>query len=119
MKREKVLKGTTTKIKTGCGSTFITLNLKKDLPFELFIRMGKSGGCASANCEALGRTISLALQAGVEIKSLVKNLGGICCQNSIEVDGDKVTSCADAIARVLKMYIEENKIVATAAPEKN
>ena len=108
-KRDKVLNGSTTKIKTGCGSVFVTVNLKKDLPFELFVRMGKSGGCAASNCEALGRTISLALQAGVEIKQLVKNLSGICCHSPIVYEGENVSSCADAIARVLKMHETEKK----------
>jgi ribonucleoside-diphosphate reductase alpha chain len=108
-KRDKVLNGSTTKIKTGCGSLFITVNIKKDIPYEVFLRMGKSGGCASASCEALGRVISLALQSGVEPKSLIKNLSGVCCSSPIVYEGESVTSCSDAISKVLKMQFTEKK----------
>ena len=106
-KRAKVLTGSTTKIKTGCGSLFVTVNTKKDVPFEVFLRMGKSGGCASSSCESLGRVISLALQAGVEMKSLIKNLSGVSCHSPVMFEGENVTSCADAIAKVLKMHLIE------------
>jgi ribonucleoside-diphosphate reductase alpha chain len=108
-RRPKILSGNTSKIKTGCGSTFITLNKKGEILWEVFIRIGKSGGCASANCEALGRVISLALQAGVEVKSLIKNLEGICCHSPTVYEGVNVTSCADAIAKILKEHLEKSE----------
>jgi ribonucleoside-diphosphate reductase alpha chain len=121
MKRGKVLKGSTYKKQTGCGSIFVTINTKKEgePPWEIFIRMGKSGGCASSQAESLGRTISLALQAGIDIKQLIKNLAGICCHSPAGQDADKVTSCADAISKVLKIHMEENVQAAINEPKKD
>jgi ribonucleoside-diphosphate reductase alpha chain len=109
MRRPKKLSGTTQELVTGCGKIFITINTKNDLPYELFAVMGKGGGCASSQCEALGRTISLALKASVPVKDLIKHLAGISCHMPSGVNEDKVLSCADAIAKCLKLFEEENK----------
>ncbi len=103
--------GITDRLNTGCGRIFVTINSKNNLPFEVFIRLGKGGGCGSSQCEALGRTISLALKYGVPVEELIKHLSGISCHaptGTVE-NGDRVLSCADAISQCLKMYIEDNK----------
>lgn len=114
-RRSKVLRGETHKIKTGCGNLFVTINSKADsIPFEILLRIGKSGGCAASQCEALGRTISLAFQHDVPIKKIIKHLAGISCQAPIGTaeGGDRVMSCADAISICLKAYMVENEAAA-------
>ena len=45
------------------GTLFVTLNLRDDYPFEVFITVGKAGSDLEADAQALGRTISLFLRA--------------------------------------------------------
>lgn len=102
--RPAVLEGKTYEIRTGCGNSFITVSMLNSKPFELIARLGKGGGCASSQCEALGRVISEALQAGVPVEKLTKHLIGIQCHVPHGTDENAVTSCADAIGKVLKKY---------------
>ncbi|WP_413877291.1 vitamin B12-dependent ribonucleotide reductase, partial [Albidovulum sp.] len=52
--RPKALKGWTYQMQTGCGPLYVTVNEDKAGLFELFTTMGKAGGCASSQCEAIG-----------------------------------------------------------------
>lgn len=48
---------------TDIGNAHITLSTDKDdLPFEVFVRVGKAGSDIAAYNEAIGRLVSLALQ---------------------------------------------------------
>ena len=70
MKRErpKALKGWTYQMQTGCGPLYITINEDNSGLFEVFTTMGKAGGCAASQCEAIGRMVSLAWRSGVQAK---------------------------------------------------
>ncbi|MCM8756677.1 MAG: vitamin B12-dependent ribonucleotide reductase, partial [Candidatus Omnitrophica bacterium] len=101
--RPEVIMGTTTKVTTGCGNLYVTINQDTDGNFfEVFTQMGKAGGCAASQLEALGRLISLALRGGIEIKVIIEQLKGIRCPSPSWANGKKIFSCADAIARVLE-----------------
>lgn len=105
--RPQKLIGETYQIKTGCGQLYVTVNENDGLPYELLPTMGKSGGCASAQLDCIGRLISYSLQNGGQIASIIKLLSGISCHSSITVNGEKVLSCADAIAKILMLYFDE------------
>ncbi|MBU4376736.1 MAG: TSCPD domain-containing protein, partial [Candidatus Omnitrophica bacterium] len=109
--RGMVTYGTTTKISTGCGNLYVTMNndgLGK--PFEVFMQMGKAGGCAMSQLEAIGRLASLALRSGVNVSSIVDQLRGIRCPSpSWEKGGGRIFSCSDAIARVVERRMSEVK----------
>jgi ribonucleoside-diphosphate reductase alpha chain len=101
--RPEVIIGTTTKVATGCGNLYVTINIDEDgKPFELFTQMGKAGGCAASQLEALGRMVSLAFRAGVEVKSIIEQLRNIRCPSPSWEKGQRIFSCADAIARVIE-----------------
>ena len=101
--RPEVITGTTTKVATGCGNLYVTINSDEEgKPFELFTQMGKAGGCAASQLEAVGRLVSLAFRSGIEVKSIIEQLRNIRCPSPSWEKGKRIFSCADAIARVVE-----------------
>ncbi len=108
--RPNVTTGTTTKIATGCGSLYVTINEdEKGSPFEAFMSMGKAGGCAMSQLEAIGRLVSLALRSGIDTHSIIEQLRGIRCPSPSWEKGGRIFSCSDAIARVIERRIQDAK----------
>jgi ribonucleoside-diphosphate reductase alpha chain len=105
--RPKIVTGATTKIETGCGKMYVTINEDEEgHPFEVFSQMGKAGGCAAAESEALTRLLSLALRSGIAIESILKQLRGISCPSPHMLPGGiRVSSCPDAIAKAVESYL--------------
>jgi len=101
--RPEVILGTTTKVATGCGNLYVTINLdERGKAFELFTQMGKAGGCAASQLEAIGRLVSLAFRSSIEVKSIIEQLRNIRCPSPSWEKGQRIFSCADAIARVIE-----------------
>jgi len=113
-KRPKVTTGVTERVNTGCGYIYVTVNFDSQGISEVFSTLGKAGGCAAAQLEAISRLTSLALRSGIDIDSIVKQLRGIRCPSIAWEQGHAILSCADAIASVLEKYIREK----TATKEK-
>jgi len=118
--RPEVIIGTTTKVSTGCGNLYVTINVDEEgNPFELFTQMGKAGGCAASQLEAIGRLVSLGFRSGIEVKAIIEQLRNIRCPSPSWEKGQRIFSCADAIARVIEkrlVNIQAVKVVAEAVP---
>jgi len=105
--RPEVLPGRTRKLKTGCGNIFITITTEDGRPFELFAKHGKAGVCSQAQCEAIGRLASLAFRSDVDPREIEKQLAGITCHAPFGFGEGKVLSCADAIARAVRLELAD------------
>jgi len=116
-KRPKVTRGVTERVSTGCGYIYVTINFDKQGICEVFSTLGKAGGCAAAQLEAISRLISLALRSGMDLSSVVRQLRGIRCPSIAWEQGHAILSCADAIASVLEKYIKEEGITDSKVPE--
>ena len=96
-------------LKTGCGDLHILINFKGKDIVRIIPVMGKAGGCASAQLSAIGDILTLAFKEKIDCERIVKVLGGIYCMNTMGIGDDKVTSCSDAIAQAIKLFMEEKK----------
>jgi ribonucleoside-diphosphate reductase alpha chain len=102
--RNEVIVGATRKMTTGCGSLYVTINEDSNGLFEVFAAMGKSGGCAASQTEAVSRLISLALRSGIDKAQIIKQLKGVRCPNQAWEKGGRIYSCADAIAKAIERH---------------
>jgi ribonucleoside-diphosphate reductase alpha chain len=110
--RPQALKGWTYQMQTGCGPLYVTINEDDKGVFELFTTMGKAGGCAASQSEAMGRLISLAWRSGtIEAKQVMKQLRGISCHCPTGFGDNKILSCADAVAVAIQKHIDDHTVV--------
>ncbi|MGH7541034.1 MAG: vitamin B12-dependent ribonucleotide reductase, partial [Gemmatimonadota bacterium] len=115
--RPAVLRGHTRQIESPLGHMYVTINEDdQGRPFEVFVALGKAGGAAMADAEAIGRLISLALRSGVSLRDLHKQLRGISSDRAVGLGPSKVLSSPDAIAQVIEKYLEEKEGVQQSLP---
>ncbi len=101
--RPDLITGSTRAMMTGCGKMYITINEDTGGPFEVFGNMGKAGGCAASQTEAVARLISLALRSGIPAEHIIRQLKGISCHMPAWAPGGgKILSCADAFGKALE-----------------
>ena len=101
--RPSVTAGVTEKIKIGCGTLYVSVNADDKGICEVFTNTGRAGGCSSQS-EATARLISISLRSGISVDAIIEQIKGIRCPACIRREGVNVTSCPDAIARVIKKY---------------
>ena len=106
--RPRALKGWTHQMQTGCGPLYVTINEDNTGLFELFTTMGKAGGCAASQSEAIGRMVSLAWRSGIQARQVVKQLLGISCHCPSGFGDNRVLSCADAVAKAIQAHMIAN-----------
>jgi len=103
--RPATLRGTTRRMPSPLGDLYVTINEDETgKPFELFATLGKAGGAAMADAEAIGRLISLALRSGIPIMDIHRQLAGISCDRAVGFGPNKVLSVPDAIAQAIAQH---------------
>jgi ribonucleoside-diphosphate reductase alpha chain len=103
--RPDKLRGTTHRLETPLGTMFVNITEDdKNQPFEVFITLGKAGGSAMADAEAMGRLISLALRSGIPIMEVHRQLRGISSDRAVGLGPNKVLSVPDAIGIALEQW---------------
>ncbi len=108
--RPAVTFGVTERVKTGEGTLYVTINEDETGICEVFSTIGKAGGNAAAQSEAISRLISLTLRSGIEPREIVKHLKGISGPTPVwSGDGGQILSTPDAIGKVLERYIENRE----------
>ena len=113
--RQDVIHGSTRKIRTGCGNLYVTVNEDEEGNlFEIFNQIGKAGGCAASQSEAIGRLVSLAFRSGIEPEDVARQLKGISCHMPVWYREGKVLSCSDAVAKAIEWHLQEKRKVKVA-----
>jgi len=108
--RPGMLRGRTMKMNSPLGDLYVTINEDETgRPFEMFCTLGKAGGAAMADSEAIGRLISLSLRSGIPITAVRDQLRGISCDRAVGLGPNKVLSAPDAIAQAIERYLEEKE----------
>jgi ribonucleoside-diphosphate reductase alpha chain len=103
--RPEVTHGITQRLETGCGHMYVTINTDDRGACEVFVQMGKVGGCASAQLEAIARLSSLAMRSNIKVESIIRQLKGIRCQSPMWHKGKMITSCGDAVGQALEQFL--------------
>jgi ribonucleoside-diphosphate reductase alpha chain len=112
--RPDKLRGTTHRLETPLGTMFVNITEdEKGQPFEVFITLGKAGGSAMADAEAMGRLISLALRSGIPIMEVHRQLRGISSDRAVGLGPNKVLSVPDAIGIALEQWWRDKQGVQT------
>lgn len=110
--RVRITQGKTYKYKMACGNLYVTVNEDEEGICEVFTALGRAGGCPSQS-EAVSRTISAALRAGVSVESLVEQLQGIRCHACLRLIGKHGRehidglSCPDIISKAIRNFMNE------------
>ncbi|MBI5445578.1 MAG: TSCPD domain-containing protein [Deltaproteobacteria bacterium] len=121
--RPQALSGRTYQMRTGCGPLYVTINEDEHGLFEVFTTMGKAGGCAASQCEAIGRLVSLAWRSGLGAEPIVRQLRGISCHKPSGFGEERVLSCADALSLAVQRHrqpgaaVEQHVSPGGACPE--
>ena len=89
----------------------MTINEDEQGLFEVFTTMGKAGGCAASQCEAIGRLVSMGWRSGLDPEPVVRQLRGISCHKPSGFGPNRVASCADALAIALHTHLEPEKVI--------
>ena len=86
---------------TGYGSIYISYSEDPKASPLVFASLGKAGGCAGANLEAITSMISLAFTKGATNEDAAKKIQGIRCPSIAWEEGKAVFSCTDEIGTAL------------------
>ncbi len=104
--RPRIMRGETYKVPLGYGNMYVTLNIDEDgRLFEVFARIGKTGGFFEAKAEAICRLVSLALRSGVDVQEIIHQIKGIRGPMPTWGENGMILSIPDGIAQVMEEHI--------------
>ena len=109
-RRPAVTQGITERINTGEGRIYVTINEDEFGMCEVFSTIGKAGGNAAAQSEAISRLISLALRSGVNPQEVINELKGISGPNPVWENGELILSTPDAIGKAIERYVQRQSV---------
>lgn len=110
--------------KCGCGTLHMTMVYNEERnPTQIFMNLGKSGGCASAQIQALQGSLNERLKKGEDITYIFDSrndncwLKIRCSEIQTEVDDDykidkddqQGLSCPDVIAKMVRYLLRKIK----------
>jgi len=104
--RPDTITGATQKVETGYGGLYVTINEDDEGMFEVFARIGKSGGYTASFTEAIARLTSLCLRSGIPPEQVVEQLEGIRSPKVTFDRGEQVHSVPDAMAKAMTRYMK-------------
>jgi ribonucleoside-diphosphate reductase alpha chain len=108
--RPEALRGSTRKMHSPLGTLYVTINEdEKGRPFEVFTTLGKAGGAAMADAEAISRLISLSLRSGIPLRTICQQLRGISCDRAVGFGAKKILSMPDAVALAIEEYLADKE----------
>ncbi len=107
--RPAITRGRTERMRTGEGNLYVTINEDERGLCEVFTTIGKAGGNAAAQSEAISRLISLCLRSGVDPREIVNQLKGISGPTPIWDSGTLILSAPDAIGKAIERYLVERE----------
>ncbi len=103
--RPDKLRSTSIRKETPLGVMFVHITEDdRGQPFEVFVTLGKAGGSAMADAEAIGRLASLALRSGIPLTEIHRQLRGISSDRAVGLGPNKVLSVPDAIGLALEEW---------------
>jgi len=104
------LRSTSIRKDTPLGTMYVHISEdERGQPFEVFISLGKAGGSAMADAEAMGRLISLALRSGIPLMEIHRQLRGISSDKAVGLGPHKVLSVPDAIGMALYEWHQDKQ----------
>jgi ribonucleoside-diphosphate reductase alpha chain len=105
--RPAMLTGVTQRIETGYGKMYVTINVDEHgEPFEMFVKIGNSGGFTESFTDALGKVLSTALRSGVDPTEIRDELKGIRSPKVAWDGGEQIRSIPDAVGKALERYLD-------------
>ena len=104
--RPAVTRGVTERVRTGEGNIYVTINEDEKGLCEVFSTIGKAGGNAAAQSEAISRLISLVLRSEIDPQEVILELKGISGPTPVWENGELILSTPDAIGKALERYVQ-------------
>jgi ribonucleoside-diphosphate reductase alpha chain len=121
--RPDKLRSTSMRKETPLGTMFVHISEDdRGQPFDVFLNLGKAGGSAMADAEAMGRLVSLALRSGIPLMEIHRQLRGISSDRAVGLGPNKVLSVPDAVGLALeewwrdKQGVQQDLLSAPTAP---